>query len=135
MKDRVSTTEKITLLTSSANWAWPLAMRQLFEPRGVSLLIAESPSDFLHIIRHQRIHASILDVDSSAGGLAAIKIIKKDYPRQPFLLLRNKTDHDLLLGALKLDVFSVINKPVDMQLLQMQLNRLFVKTYNSEIFA
>ncbi|GAH06814.1 unnamed protein product, partial [marine sediment metagenome] len=35
---------------------------------------------------------------------------------------------------LRLDVFSVIGKPVDMNILLEQLNRLFVKKYNSDIF-
>jgi hypothetical protein len=37
--------------------------------------------------------------------------------------------------ALQLDVFSVIDKPVDMNVLREQLNRLFIKKYNSNIFA
>ena len=40
-----------------------------------------------------------------------------------------------LYDALGLDIFSVIAKPVDMGILQRQLNRLFVKRYDSEIFA
>jgi len=34
-----------------------------------------------------------------------------------------------------LDVFSVIAKPVDLGLLRRQLNRLFVKAYDSPLFA
>ena len=40
----------------------------------------------------------------------------------------------LLDEALQLDVFSVIDKPVDMDILRQQLNRLFIKKYNSDIF-
>jgi hypothetical protein len=40
----------------------------------------------------------------------------------------------LLSDALQLDVFSVISKPVDMELLASQLNRLFIKRYNSSLF-
>ena len=36
--------------------------------------------------------------------------------------------------ALQLDVFSVIDKPVDMDILRQQLNRLFIKRYNSDVF-
>jgi len=36
--------------------------------------------------------------------------------------------------ALKLDVFSVIDKLVDMGILWEQLNRLFIKRYDSDIF-
>ena len=37
--------------------------------------------------------------------------------------------------ALRLDVFSVIDKPVNMCILQEQLNRLFLKRYRSNIFS
>ena len=37
--------------------------------------------------------------------------------------------------ALALDVFSVINKPVDMSILLDQLNRLFTRRYNSAVFS
>jgi len=41
-----------------------------------------------------------------------------------------------LLGkALQLDVFSVIDKPVNMSVLREQLNRLFMKKYRSNIFS
>ena len=37
--------------------------------------------------------------------------------------------------ALGMDVFSVISKPVDMQIFRQQLDRLFVKRYSSNVFA
>jgi hypothetical protein len=37
--------------------------------------------------------------------------------------------------ALRLDVFSVIDKPVDMFILQQQLHRLFIKKYSSSVFG
>ncbi len=41
----------------------------------------------------------------------------------------------LAIAALGLDVFSVIDKPVDMGVLREQLNRLFIKKYNRDNFA
>jgi hypothetical protein len=49
--------------------------------------------------------------------------------------LSSRSGQNLLGQALDLDVFSVIDKPVDMRVLQQQLNRLFVKKYDSDIFA
>lgn len=46
-----------------------------------------------------------------------------------------KTEESLLGDALRLDVFSVIDKPVDMSVLQEQLNRLFMKKYRSNVFS
>ena len=128
--------EEINVLASSANWAWPLALRNLFEPRGVNLLVAENTDEFVSIIEQRRIHTTIVDLDSEkSNGLTTVKIIRIDYPLLPCILLTTAIGETMLSNALRLDVFSVIEKPVDMNILREQLNRLFLKKYNSHIFA
>lgn len=128
--------EEINVLASSANWAWPLALRKLFQPRGVNLLVAENTNEFVSIIDQRRIHTTIVDLDSEkSNGLTTVKIIRIDYPLLPCILLTTTVGETMLNKALRLDVFSVIEKPVDMNILREQLNRLFIKKYNSDIFA
>jgi DNA-binding NtrC family response regulator len=128
--------EEVNVLTSGANWAWPEVQRRLFQPRGVNLLVAENTGEFVNIIEQRRIHTTIVDMDSEqSAGLATIKIIRIDYPLLPCILLTNAAGEAILSKALRLDVFSVIEKPVDMNILQEQLNRLFIKKYNSDIFS
>lgn len=136
MVSNLSKLEEINVLASEANWAWPEALRYIFRPRGVNLLMAENAAEFVNIIERKRIHTTIVDMDSEqSNGLATIKIIRMDYPLLPCILLTSAAGESLLGKALRLDVFSVIDKPVDMSVLQEQLNRLFVKKYNSDIFA
>ena len=136
MVSNLSKLEEINVLASEANWAWPEAVRYIFRPRGVNLLMAENAVEFVNIIERKRIHTTIIDMDSEqSNGLATIKIIRMDYPLLPCILLTSTAGESLLGKALRLDVFSVIDKPVDMGVLQEQLNRLFVKKYNSDIFA
>jgi DNA-binding NtrC family response regulator len=77
----------------------------------------------------------IVDMDCEAGGLVTIKIIRMDYPLLPCILLSNEPGEAVLSEALGLGVFSVIDKPVNMSILREQLNRLFIKKYNNDIFA
>jgi DNA-binding NtrC family response regulator len=136
MVSNLSKFEEINLLASGANWAWPEALRNILRPRGVNLLVAEEPSEFVHIIERKRIHTTIVDMDcEKSSGLATIKIIRMDYPLLPCILLTSAVNQDILGKALQLDVFGVIDKPVDMYILQQVLNRLFLKKYNSNIFA
>ena len=136
MVSNLSKLEEINVLASEANWAWPEALRYIFRPRGINLLMAENAVEFVNIIERKRIHTTIVDMDSEeSNGLATIKIIRMDYPLLPCILLASTAGESLLGKALRLDVFSVIDKPVDMSVLQEQLNRLFVKKYNSDIFA
>ena len=136
MVSNLSKSEEINLLTSGANWAWPEAVRNILRPRGVNLLVADNANEFVHIIERRRIHTTIVDMESGKSeGLATVKIIRMRYPRVPCILLTSAAGESLLDRALRLDVFSVIDKPVDMRILKEQLNRLFIKKYNSYIFA
>ena len=124
------------MLASGANWAWPEAVRYIFRPRGVNLLVADRTDEFVNVIRKRWIHTTIVDMDSEeSDGLATIKIIRIDYPLMPCILLASVAGEALLEKALRLGVFSVIDKPVDMGVLREQLNRLFIKRYNSSVFA
>jgi DNA-binding NtrC family response regulator len=75
-----------------------------------------------------------MDTERS-NGLTTIKIIRLSYPLVPCLLLKSHGNESLLEKALELDVFSVIDKPVDMDLLLAQFNRIFLKKYSSDLFA
>ena len=126
----------VNVLASAADWAWPEALRDIFKPRGVNLLVAESAGEFVEIIRRTRVHTAIVDADSQrSSGLATVKIIRMDFPLVPCIVLTSRLDQNTLGRALQLDVFSVVGKPVDMRLLCELLNRLFLKRYNSDIFA
>jgi DNA-binding NtrC family response regulator len=127
--------DEVNVLASGANWAWPEALHDIFEPRGVNLLVAESAGEFVNVIQRRRIHTTIVDMDSQAGGLVTIKIIRMNYPLLPCILLTSEVGEAVLSKALQLDVFGVVDKPVDMSVLRELLNRLFIKKYNSDIFA
>ena len=127
--------DEVSILASEVNWAWPQAMRDIFQPRGVNLLVAQSANEFVSIIEQKRIHTTIVDMDSEkSNGLVTIKIIKMDYPLLPCILLTRAASETILGKALQLDVFGVIDKPVNMSILLELLNRLFMKRYNSDIF-
>ena len=127
--------EEVNVLASDANWAWPKALHDIFRPRDVNLLVAASAAEFVDIIKRRRIHTAIVDMDSEkSNGLVTIKIIRMSYPLLPCILLTSAAGQAVLSKALRLDVFSVIDKPVDMGILREQLNRLFIRKYNSYIF-
>ena len=127
--------DEINVLASQADWAWPMALRDIFQPRGVNLLVAQGTNDFVQIIQQKRIHTTIVDMDSEkSSGMATVRIIRMEYPMLPCIMLASCTCESILNKALQLDVFSVIDKPVDLNVLREQLNRLFIKRYNCDIF-
>ena len=98
-------------------------------------MVARDTDDYVNILRQKRIHTAIIDVDWQTGTLAVIKIIRMDYPMIPCILLTSHAGQPILSKALQLDVFGVVDKPVNMDILRQVLERLFIKKYNSDIFA
>ena len=136
MAEEHSILSEVNVLVCNADWAWPQAVRTIFMPRGINALLATEANDVLDIIEQRRIHTAIVDMDSERlNGLGTIKMIRVHYPLLPCILVARVAGRELLSDALELDVFSVITKPVDMDVLLGQLNRLFIKRYNSTIFA
>lgn len=125
----------INVLINDACWAWPEAVKQIFSSRGVQLLLVKKAEQALNVLQHRRISTAIVDMDCQSGGLGIVKMIRSGFPRVPCILIADSAEQKLLSEALELDVFSVINKPVDILLLQNQLHRLFFKNYGSSIFA
>jgi len=129
------TLSEINVLVGESDWGWAEAVESIFAPRGVNSIVASDAASALDIIERRSIHTAIVDMDSApASGLSIIRLIRGYYPLLPCILLSRSVEEKLLARALALDVFSVIAKPVDMRILQDQLNRLFTKKYNSMIF-
>ncbi len=129
--------DELNVLAIRSDWDWPGALRDIFRPRGINLLVAERTNDIVNVLRHRRICTTIIDtdLDEPEAGLWTLKIIRMEQPLMPCILLADRATNMMLEKALQLDVFSVMSKPVDMNILRDQLNRLFVKRYGSHIFS
>jgi DNA-binding NtrC family response regulator len=127
--------DEVSVLATQADWAWPLAVRDIFQPRGVNFLVADNTNDIVNVLRHRRIWTTIIDTDFRESGFWMLKLIRLECPYMPCLMLVSNPTEDVLDEAIRLDVFSVIDKPVDMRILKDQLNRLFVKKYDNFVFS
>ncbi len=127
---------EINVLLDRSDWGWPTAVEQLFAPRGIRAMVAGSAGEAVDILESRRVHVALLDVDSQAsGGLSMVRAIRGYEPFLPCITVSSRWERPLLGEALELNVFSVIAKPVDMQVLRRQLNKLFMKEYSSDLFS
>jgi DNA-binding NtrC family response regulator len=129
--------DNIKVLINGPDWdcAWPQVVRQAFRNRSVELMLTRQADEALNVLQQRRIHTAIIDMDSKhLSGLGMIRVIRSSFPLLPCILVAEDVEKKLLSDALELDVFSVISKPVDMELLASQLNKLFIKRYNSSLF-
>lgn len=143
MARRLSTTGTINVLINAADWAWPQAVAQIFQPRGFNALIANSPEEALQLATRHRIHLAVLDVRglpnvvgqrpgrSAFSGIQVLRLIRQRDKLMPCLLLSESIDDRLLTEALALDVFSVLAKPVNLPQLAGQIDRLVHRCYHN----
>jgi DNA-binding NtrC family response regulator len=131
MAMRLSQPENINVLISKADWAWPQAVAEIFQPRRINAMLTDSVSDMVRLITHNKMHLAILDSPpDDLSGMQALKIIRQHDQLLPCILLAVQPGRRLLAEALTLNAFSVMAKPVDLALLAEQVDRLFLKYYD-----
>ena len=123
---------RFSVLLAHDQGDWQDTVRQLLEPQGVTTLAVRSGREALDVLQHQPVHVAILDQHMpQLGGLQVIRLMRDIKNAPPSILLTpHLTDH-LLHEALGMRVFSVLSKPVDLNLLLDALARVLRKRYAS----
>ncbi len=130
------TLSEIKVLVGRSDWAWSKAVEEMIVPRGIRSLVASSAGEAVDILAGSRVHMALVDIDSQVvNGLSIVRAVRGYEPMLPCIMASERCERPVLSRALELDVFSVIAKPIDVLILQSQLNRLFIKKYNSYVFS
>lgn len=136
MAQQLSQPVNVNVLIGNTDWAWPQAVEQIFRPCGINALVANTSDEMVRVIDNNKIHLALLDMAfDELTGIQTLEIIRKHNRLLPCILLARHIDQRLLSEALRLDAFSVMSKPIDINRLREQLNRLFLKYYASNLFA
>ena len=130
------TLSEINVLVGHGDRAWSNAVEEMLAPRGIRSMVASSAGEAVDILAGSRVHMALVDIDSQVvNGLSIVRAVRGYEPMLPCIMASERCERPVLSRALELDVFSVIAKPVDVLILQSQLNRLFIKKYNSYVFS
>ncbi len=130
------TLSEINVLVGHGDRAWSNAVEEMLAPRGIRSMIASSAGEAVDILAGSRVHMALVDIDSQVvNGLSIVRAVRGYEPMLPCIMASERCERPVLSRALELDVFSVIAKPIDVLILQSQLNRLFIKKYNSYVFS
>jgi CheY-like chemotaxis protein len=128
---------RFTVLLANEQEAWHDFVRRLLEPQGVQTISAHSGREALQVIERQPVHVAVLDAQMpQLGGLQVVRMMRelhKADPRKapPAILVANDLTSHLLREALMMHVFSVLSKPVDLNVLLDALARVMRRHYES----
>jgi two-component system, chemotaxis family, chemotaxis protein CheY len=129
---RSSNTNRLTVLLANDQEGSNVMVRQLLEPQGVQTLVARTGREALHLIESTPIHVAVLDVQMPhLGGLQVIRLMREMRQAPPAILLANQLTSHLLHEALGMHVFSVLSKPIDLNVLLDALARVMRRYYES----
>lgn len=107
-------------------------IRQLLQPQGVQMVFAHSGREALHLIESTPVHVAVLDAQMpQLGGLQVIRLMRELDNAPPAILLANHLTNHLLHEALGMHVFSVLSKPIDLNMLLDALARVMRRYYES----
>lgn len=124
---------RFNVLLANEQEQWHEFVRRLLEPQGVFTISARNGREALRLVESTPVHVAVLDVQMPGfGGLQVIRRMREQRIATPptILLAERLTDH-LLHEALGMHVFSVLSKPVDLNLLLDALARVLRKYHES----
>ncbi|MGD1277320.1 MAG: response regulator [Tepidisphaeraceae bacterium] len=111
-------TNRFTVVLANAQEDWHQTVCGLLEPQGVHAVSARSGREALELLESTLVHAAVLDVQMpQLGGLQVIRLLRELHKPTPAILLTNHLTSHLLHEALGMQVFSVLSKPVDLNVL------------------
>ena len=128
----VSSPNRLNVLLAHDSEGWQDVVRRLLEPQGVQTLAARSGREALDLMQSTQIHVAVLDQQMpQLGGLQVIRMMHNLKQAPPSILLANHLTDHLLHEALGMRVFSVLSKPVDLNMLLDALARVLKRRYAS----
>jgi len=128
----VPANNRLSVLLAHDSEGWQDTVRRLLEPQGVQTVAVRSGREALDVMQHTQVHVAVLDQQMpQLGGLQVIKLMRDLKAPPPSILLANHLTDHLLHDALGLRVFSVLSKPVDLNLLLDALARVLKRHYSS----
>ena len=125
-------TNRFTVLLGNDQDGWQENIQKLLEPQGVQTVRVRNGREALNVIESGSIHVAVLDAQlPQLGGMQVIKLMRELQKAPPAILLANHLTNHLLHEAIGMHVFSVLSKPVDLNLLLDALARVMRRYYES----
>jgi CheY-like chemotaxis protein len=111
-------TNRFTVLLANEQEDWHQTVRGLLQPQGVHTVSAHNGREALNLIESTPVHVAVLDAQMpQLGGLQVIRMLRELHKATPAILLTSHMTNYLLHEALGMQVFSVLSKPVDLNVL------------------
>lgn len=105
-------------------------LRDIVEAEGFPTVLAESGEEAVDLVREVPVHLALLDLHMPRlTGLETIQLARQFNAGLPFILVTAETDAGVMRQAFQLQVFSVLPKPVNRNLVVYTVVRALGRAY------
>ena len=102
-----------TLLITDDDRAFRETMREVFAPRGFSTHLAADGEEALQIVRQERIHLALFDMQMPRlTGIEAIRQARQLHSDLPCILISGALNPEIRAEAELAEAYSILEKPV-----------------------
>jgi DNA-binding NtrC family response regulator len=109
---------RFTVLLPSEQEGWHRTVSGVLQTQGVQTVLARSGHEALSLLERTPVHVAVLDAQMpQLGGMQVIRLLRELHKATPAILLTSHLTTHLLHEALGMQVFSVLSKPVDLNVL------------------
>lgn len=124
---------RFTVLLANEQESWHATVRTLLTSQGVQTVSARTGREALAVIEQQPVHLAVLDAQMpQLGGLQVMRLMREMHKAPPTIMVADDMTSYLLREALGMQVFSVLSKPVDFNLLLDAMARVLKRFYESK---
>lgn len=121
---------RLTVLFADPDAACVAPAAALLAPHGVNVVQVRTGREALSRIESGQIHLAVLDQNMpQLSGLQVVKLTRGVQAAPPAILLANECSPHVMHEALAMRVFSVLSKPVDLNLLLNTIARVVKRHY------
>ena len=116
------------VVTGEAN-AWRPALEKLVRPEWLQTLVVHDGQQLMDVVRSGQADAAVLDEDADfdLDVLSVLRMIRRMNEMLPVVVITRHTDRRWLENALRLTVFSVVAKPLELEQLLRQIHRMMAR--------
>jgi DNA-binding NtrC family response regulator len=109
---------RFTVLLANEQEGWHQTVRGVLQTQGVKTVSTRSGQEALSLLENTPVHVAVLDAQMpQLGGMQVIRLLRELHKATPAILLTSHLTTHLLQEALGMQVFSVLSKPVDLNVL------------------
>lgn len=117
------------LVVSGEADTWQWALEQIVGSQWLVTIPVRGDAELVEALRSGQADAAVIDEDVDWGldVMAVLRMIRRLNRQIPVVVVTRRADRRLLEAALRLAAFSVVTKPLELEELLRQLQRLMVR--------